>query len=151
MKKIDNIVIGNARILFRNFAGQEGNYNPAGNRNFSVCIDDPEFANHLEDEGWNVKYLQPREEGDAPQAFLHVKVGFGKYPPKIVLISNNKKTFLDEDTVEMLDWVEIENVDIIIRPYSYTVRGTSGISAYVKDMYVTMVDDEFSEKYSHLN
>lgn len=151
MKDVENIVINNARIGFRNFSGKEGQYNNAGNRNFALFIDDEEFARKLQDEGWNIRWLKPRNEDDAPQAFIQVKVAFGMYPPKIVLISNGKKSFLDEESISLLDWAEIDTVDIIIRPYSYEVRGVSGIKAYVKTMYVVLVVDEFEQKYEHLN
>ena len=37
----NNIVIENARIGFRNFSGKEGQFNPAGRRNFCVFIETP--------------------------------------------------------------------------------------------------------------
>lgn len=142
----DNIRIEGARIGFRNFSGEEGRFNPKGRRNFCVFLEE-DIAKDMEKEGWNVKWLQPREEGDELQAYLQVKVVFGKIPPKIVLVTMRGKTTLDEDTVNILDWAEIQNVDLVIRPYNWEVNGNTGVSAYIKTMYVTLREDEFESKY----
>ena len=141
-----NIRIENAKIRFRNFSGKEGKFNPAGRRNFVVFLDD-DTAHDLRDEGWNIKWLQPRTEDDEPQAYLSVTVAFNRMPPKIWLVTSKKKTLLDEDSVGMLDWTELENVDLTIRPYNYDVNGKSGVKAYLKTLYATIVEDDFADKY----
>ena len=146
-KSIHNVTIEGARILFRNFRGEERTYNAKGRRNFCVIID-PELADQLMTDGWNVKTLKPREEGDEPQPYLQVKVQYGARPPKITLISSSGRTEITEDTVDMLDWAEIENVDLVIRPYEYDVNGRAGISAYLKSMFVTIAEDYLEQKYS---
>lgn len=141
-----NIIIENARIGFRNFSGKEGKYNPAGRRNFCVFLD-PKIAEELVADGWNIRYLEPRDPDDDKQAYLQVTVNFSNIPPKIIVITSKNKTTLEESTVNMLDWAEIENVDLIIRPYNWDVNGKSGVKAYIKSMYVTLVEDEFEKKY----
>lgn len=141
-----NISIEDAKIIFRNFSGKEGQFNPAGRRNFHVLLDD-EVAEELAEEGWNVKWLQPKEDGDKPIAHLPVAVSYTNYPPKIIMISGKGKAILDESTINIVDWAEIESVDLIIKPYNYEVQGKSGVKAYVKAMYITIVEDEFESKY----
>jgi hypothetical protein len=142
----ENIVIENARIGFRNFSGKAGQFNPEGRRNFCVFLDN-DLGKVLVDDGWNVKYLQPKDEADEPTPYLQVAVSYDNVPPKIILVTSKKKTVLHEETISILDWAEISNVDIIIRPYNWEVRGTHGVKAYVKSMYVTIVEDEFESKY----
>ena len=142
-----NINIENARIAFRNFSGKEGKFNPAGRRNFCVMLD-PDISSMLKDDGWNVKYLKPRDDDELPQGYLQVAVNYKNIPPKIVLITSGGKTTLTEDNVSMLDWAEISNVDLIVRPYNYDVNGKTGVKAYCKAMYVTIEEDEFEKKYN---
>lgn len=147
--KIENISIENARLVFRNFSGNPDKYNSkGGKRQFSVVIEDRDVANALREEGWNIKDFRPRDEEDEnPGSYLPVKVSYEVRPPHIYIVTGKTKKLLNEDTVGSLDYAEISGVDIIITPYPYDVNGHKGISAYVKTMYVNVVEDEFASKY----
>lgn len=149
LKMVKNILqIENARIIFRNFSGKESQYNRAGDRNFAVIIENDEMAQKLIDDGWNVRILEPKNDGDEVSHYLPVKVSFSNIPPKIWVVKGNKKTRLTEETIEELDYAQITNVDIAIRPYNWEVNNKTGVKAYVKTMYVTVEEDEFAYKYS---
>lgn len=149
-RRDDNtLLIEDARIVYRNFAGREGMYNREGDRSFSIVLDD-ELADKLEADGWNVKRKEDRENPEETFNTLPVAVSFKGRPPRLILItkSNNRRTILDEDTCEMIDYAEIETVDLIIRPYDWAVNGKTGRKAYLKDLYVTLLENELDMKYA---
>lgn len=145
---MDNLIIENANIVFRNFEGKEGKFNPAGRRNFCVLLED-KLANGLEKDGWNIKYLTPREEGDKPQAYIQVSLNYNAYAPNVYLVSSRGQNRLNENDVKILDWADLANVDIMIRPYEWEVNGKKGIKAYLKTMYAVIEENPLEEKYSN--
>ena len=90
-KKTENIVMENVRIGFRNFSGRESQYNREGCRNFCVFIDRNNLAEELIEEGWNIRILKPRDEGEDPAYYMQVTVGFGHMPPKVVMVTKRNR------------------------------------------------------------
>lgn len=140
--------IDEAKIVYRNFAGEESQFNRKGDRNFSIVIPDEEMANKLIEEGWNVKIKPPREEGDTPFMHLPVKVKFNDRGPNVYLISNGQRNRLDEETIGLLDSIDILNVDLDIRPYNWEVQGKTGRSAYLQSIEVTQEVNRFEARYA---
>lgn len=146
------INVMNARLCFKNFSGKETDYNAKGARNFHIVLDD-DLAEELASLGWPVKVKPPREgyEDEGNFNTMKVNVKFGDNPslhPQIVRIMNGKQMHLTEKTIGMLDYDEIENVDLRIRPYNYDRAGKKGVSAYLESMYVTVADDPLAAKYA---
>lgn len=148
MKKVDyNIILEDVKLIFRNFRGEKGQYNPLGKRDFCVILS-PKDGAKFEKDGWNVKWFEPREEGDERTPYMQVAVNFdGTIKPKVVMLTKGGKTRLVEDNIDVLDWAEIKTADVSIRPYNWEVNGKSGVKAYLKTLYVTLYEDEFESKY----
>jgi hypothetical protein len=145
----NTVLMEGVRIIFRNFAGREGQYNREGDRNFAVLLDD-DIAEQMEADGWNIKRLKPREndEEQLEQAYLQVSVNFKGRPPRVVMITSRGRTDLPEDQIEILDWADIANVDMMVRPYEWLVNGKTGIKAYLKSIFVTIEEDALDLKYA---
>ena len=140
----DILQIDDARIIYRNFAGRGDKYNREGDRNFAVVIPDEETANELTNLGWNVKVKPPREDGDTPFMFLPVKVKFNGRGPNVYLQTGHNKNRLDEESIGLLDDIDIVCVNLDIRPYDWDVNGKSGRTAYLQNIEVIQDVDRFA-------
>ena len=170
----ENLVFDNARICFRNFAGQESKYNRAGARNFSVIIPSKEAAVALYNDGWNVAVKPQTQEdkeaikmgknliekiaileanGSADDALYHLKCNVNmesKKPPKIYIVAGKKKRPIQQtvDTIAQIDVLDIAYCDIVIHPYVWENPMGSGVTAYLDTMYVVINADPFADKYA---
>lgn len=140
--------IDDARIIFRNFSGEPSKYNREGDRNFAVVIPNSDLAERLSEDRWNVKINDPREEGDDPFIYLPVKVKFNDHGPNVYLISGGKRNKLDEETVGILDDIDIRSVSMDIRPYDWEVNGKTGRAAYLQSIEVVQEIDRFAARYA---
>ena len=146
--------IDDARIVLSNFRAACGRFNKEGDRNFAVVIPNQEMAESLLNDtnqygaGWNVKIKAPREEGDDPFIYLPVKVKFNNRGPVIYLESGSNRIRLTEDTVSMLDEIDILNVDMDIRPYDDEINGKPFRSAYLQSMLVRQEIDRFAARFA---
>ena len=140
--------IDDARIMFRNFRGEGDRFNREGDRNFVLIIPNEDIADALAKEGWNVKIKDPREEGDSPFMYLPVKVKFNERGPQVYLITGDRRNRLDEETVAMLDDIDILSVNLDIRPYDWEVNGKTGRTAYLQAIEVFQEIDRFAARYA---
>lgn len=151
-----SLLIRDANIFWLNFRGAEGQYNREGDRNFCLGLD-PDTAAQLTRDGWLIKETKVRDEGDEPTPYVQVSVKWGKkHQPRIFLVTTRegvrvRRTLIDEDMVDLLDTVEIANVDLIVQPSRWENNGKSGIKAYLKSLYLTIVEDELEAEYSVLD
>lgn len=147
--RLPPVELRNAQITFTNFAGVKRQFNEAGRRNFCVLLDH-DTAKSMEKDGWRVKYLKPRDEGDEEQAYLQVKVNYGGYkPPMVSMIAGNKIKDLDESTIDILDRVDIDYCDMVLNPsYFEMPDGMKGYTAYLGELYVHLAISRLSQEYA---
>lgn len=156
---IPKIEIRGAKIARRNFRGEERRWqgkimNSEGNRNFILILPD-DMVDDVINDGWNVKQFKPGEDGEPGDYFINVKVNFGYKPPAIWLISEKSdgtktRTRLDEDTVGELDFADIIDVKVLVKPVvrQSSFTGEDMVTAYLETMYVEVAaSDPFADDY----
>jgi hypothetical protein len=147
----ESLTFENRKIMYRNFAGKETQYKPEGVREFCLKLTEEE-ANLMAEDGWNVKHRKLQDPDDEPQSYLPITVSSKFKPSRIVLITTRNdgslgRTTLTEDLYMFVDWVNVEYIDLTIRPYTWEMRGNSGVKAYLQTIYVRVQDDKLDMKY----
>ena len=146
------LLIEDGRILYRNFSGVGSDYNHEGDRNFNAVIDDPDVAQQMQNDGWNVKFRQPRDPQDPGTHHIKVNVNYrSARGPRIFMHTGNNVIELNEQTVGQLDQADILSCDMLISPYHYERNGNSGLSAYLDTLHVVIKEDPFAHKYANMN
>lgn len=139
----ETLIIRDTRAIRKNFSGNPSQYNRNGIREFSVILEDAEIAQKMAEDGWNVKILKPRDEGDQPGYCLPVCVRYDNFPPRIVVRRPGRPNQeITEATVHHLDSLDIDRVSVNINPSQWDVNGKVGIKAYLKSMIVDVNEDE---------
>lgn len=142
-------LIEGADIIFRNFAGRAREYNAEGDRNFSIILP-KDLALQMLEEGWRVKQLKPRPDEEEGDYHIKVNVNYKKgRPPRCVMITSRGQTDLGADEIEIFDFAEISNVDVLMNGWWSDAYG-GGYSAFLKSIYVTIEEDELAQKYADL-
>lgn len=150
--KLQKVTIEGARLLFRNFSGEQTPMNEKGKRNFNVVLD-LDVAEQMEADGWNIKYLRQRDEDEVPTAILKVTVKFRddrdiSRQPRIFMITSRGRTQLDVRACGALDYTMITNADLSINPYHWDINGKKGVTAYLESLYATIFEDALELKYA---
>lgn len=145
-KRIPDLEIEGGIIIFKNFSGQARKFTPEGKRSFSVIIPEEDVGSLLA-QGWNIKPLKPLEEGDPIQHHLSVKVSYAIRTPEIHMVTESGHQLLEEDTVNLLDYSDIINADLLIHASPWAMGGDEGFTAYLKKAYFTIQEDSFVKKY----
>ena len=173
-----NLNVENAAMIYKNFSGAPTMVNPAGGkRTFSLVLN-KEFAERLDELGWNIKVKEVRDQLDEGErtrtvswqdyvtsyqtefdhALIYTEVVVNEnsdYPPKVYKVSefNGEKTMaiVPPEEWRRLDESELMNVDITIHPYTHgrSIANPNAKKGYLKTMYAMAVPvNDFGGKYA---
>lgn len=146
---IEDIEIENAEVKwgFSHFDGREDTYNDAGDHNFTIILPEKQ-AKELMAEGWNVRTLEGREEGDPPEYLLKIKISYKYEPPKVYIIKGERKFRADEIDLSDIKRSTCLQLDVVITPSRWVHGRDSGITAYAKELYAKIKESRFSQAYA---
>lgn len=137
--------IADARIVRKNFSGIEKQCNPAGKRTFCVILKNPEEAQALSDQGWNVRILKPTKDFPEGGYMLPVEVRFNRYPPVIW----SRKGIDDPVQLEEYNVSELDRMRIVSA--SMRISGSEWepgkIKAFLNELYVNVETNPLAEAF----
>lgn len=149
-----NLVIEDAKLIYQpNFEGREGRFNKAGERGFNVRIPD-NILDAVMADNWNVKWTKPKSDEFQPEPYIEVAIGFTYRPPQISIWEAGQETRLivDQnagiDTVKLVDSMEFEKIDLVLRGRAWENESGCGIKAWLKTFVGVVETDEIRAKYA---
>lgn len=143
------ILMDNVKIKYPNFAGIRKQFNDEGDRNFVVVIEDPEIAEELRERGFNIKIKTPDNPGEVPEMQFKVVVSYRYSAPIAYLKTGRKLKELTEETIGILDSIEMERVDLDLRlGKEWSAGGRTGRTAYLDKIVVVQEVDRFLARYA---
>jgi hypothetical protein len=80
--------------------------------------------------------------------YLPVKIKFNDRGPNVYLRSGSARNKLDEETIGMIDDIDIIHIDMDLRPYDWEVNGKEGRTAYLQSMEVFQNLDRFEARWA---
>lgn len=145
---IENVELPDANVKwgFSHFDGRADTFNDEGDHNFTLILPE-ETALELDRIGWNIKKMDPYEEGDPPEYLFKIKISYKYEAPMIYLIKGERKFRADEKDLRDIKRTTVEQLDVIVTPSRWVNGQRSGISAYVKEMYVKISQSRFAREY----
>lgn len=150
-----NVVVKNACIMFTNFAGEKDRFN-MGKPQFNLVLTE-EAARDLQADGWNVRIMPAREEGESPTYMTNINVAFsddGRRNPTIKLYSSldGKRVCrrLSAETIGILDDIRLERINLRIGSFNYdgdkyTMKGYLHELQAVQKAEQTSFDDDYAD------
>lgn len=143
------ILMDNVKIKYPNFAGIKKQFNDEGDRNFVVIVEDPEIAEMLRERGFNISIKKPNSPDEDPVYQFKVVVSYRYSAPIAYLKTGKKLKELTEETIGILDSVEMERVDLDVRlGKEWTAGGRTGRTAYLDKIVVVQEVDRFLSRYA---
>lgn len=144
--------LNNVKVKYCNFAGNEGRFNEAGNRNFTVVLSEEDYI-RMNEIGMNVKVHPPLHEGDDPTYTMKVNVSYRYYTPKVIIGDGENFHELDKDELNIIDEAEMDgtiiHVDLTFRTSRSAKRTDNyGLSAYLKSIELIIDEDPIVKRYN---
>ncbi len=144
------VTIENTKFIFEtNFSGDPRRDKYGSDRRCCNIIIPDQLAEELIDEGFNVRWTDPKDGEYEKAYFIRAVVNYdSKYPPRIYLVSGeNPPELLNSESVCIIDNMYIKNVNVILSKY-YNDKNDKW-SFYVRTMYVEqeLDSDPFAARY----
>lgn len=117
----------------------------------TIIYDDLEIvtiADALKAVGWSLKERPSNFDEESLFITMGVKVKFNDRGPNVFLETGRKHVQLSEDTIGMIDDIDILSIDMDIRPYTWEVGGKTGRSAYLQTMHVIQEVDRITARFA---